>query len=170
METNAERVKPAEAARRLNLARSTVKRYLDEYPELKGDDGLIDYRELAKHRGDNPRTNEAPDVTPRKPAAPPKQTGRSAAKQRLEEASAEIREIELAKMRGELVDAGLIGDAVTEAAMMLRDKLTMPDLVTCEKFAAEQNPRAIQAMFREYHRGALEALVADLDKAKPDKT
>lgn len=45
-----ERMTRADAARALNLDKSTVTRWIQKHPALLGDDGLVDLTELRRHR------------------------------------------------------------------------------------------------------------------------
>lgn len=89
-----QRVTMAEIARRDGVNRSTVKRYVDRY-HLQGDDGLVDYTAYTQHRAENVSLEDAQS----RPA--PRD-----AKARRAEADAEIKELELAEKRGELIERG----------------------------------------------------------------
>ncbi|MBL6852360.1 MAG: hypothetical protein ISS15_05405 [Alphaproteobacteria bacterium] len=156
-----ERIKPAEVARRLQIGKSSVSRYLGQYPELIGTDGCVDWTEFQKHRGDNWRVGEPrPGESASAPTA--RSTGRKGIKQRLEEIRLEQAEIELARQKGEVVDARDVGDAVMEAASTLRDALMDPDQAFCDRLAAERDPRVCAQLVRDRERSLMEKFVASL--------
>lgn len=159
-----QRVKPARAAALLKKNRSTIKRYLDNHQGLLGEDGLVDFETLQQHMGDNPSVIDraALDETPK--SAKPAPGGRRESKHRLDEIRAWEAERDWALSTGQLVDPAKLFDAVTVAAMALRDKMMAPDFVLCERIAEERDPRAIQTLLRETNRGLVEEAIASLRK------
>lgn len=162
------RVTPAKAATLLRKNRSSIKRYLDEYPELLGADGLVDFEAVQRHRADNPRIadqvhGETAEPKPSKASVAPA-GGRRDSKHRLEEIKAWEAEREWALSIGQLVDPSKMLDGATVAAMALRDKLMAPDFVLCERLAEERDPRVIQSLLRETNRGLVEEFIAALRK------
>lgn len=163
---NSGRVTQAEAARRLEINRSSIKRYLDEYPELLAADGTIDFAELKKHRGDNPRIAD-PSRAPserKPPKEAPGGAGRRGNKARLEEIRAWEAERDWAVSIGQLVDPTRQLDAAVEAAAALRDRAMAPEPTLCERLAEERDPRAVQALLRETNRAMLDDFIVALKK------
>lgn len=119
----------------MGINRSSLKRYLDQYPELLAVDHTVNVEEVRRHRADNPRVIESAEAesaqqTAKLPRAGRLQ-GRADAKARLDEARAQQAELDLAVRQGELVDPREMVDAIAEAGNFLRDKFT----------AGVQNPR-----------------------------
>lgn len=129
-----------EAAARLSatgdrIDRSTLSRYLKQHAEalpLKpyGKSNLVDYVALTTHRGENIRIRSA---VPSTRVAPEKPTGTSAGQTprqftgsqaegaaRKVQAEAEIKEIKLAEMRGELTPVGEVDQAGRDAVAMMQ--------------------------------------------------
>ncbi len=171
-EAVSERVKPIEAARRLEIDRSSVSRYLKTYPELLGTDGKVDFAEFITHRRANLDVPDKParEVKPAKVAQSSTRSRHSESKARLVELQVEREERAAAKEAGELVEAAAIGDALIEAATLLRDKLLSPDVTLCERLAAEKDPRLVRELINTWSRGCLEEMIqaiAKLDASPP---
>ena len=144
---------PYTAAQELGINRSSLKRYLDQYPELLSDDGKVDLEQLRQHRADNPNVADAVRKVEQRQAARPKAAdasgGRTHAKSRLDETKAIQADLDLAERLNQVVDPGELVDAVSEAANYLRDKFLAVDPILCERLAAESDPRVIRAIERE---------------------
>jgi hypothetical protein len=149
---NSGRIKPADAARRLEINRSTLKRYLDRYPELVDERGHVDFDELARHRADNPQIADAEGAKPPKHSQSAETGDRRGNKHRLEEIKTWEAEREFARTIGQLVDPTAMTDALAEAAVALRDKFMAPDPVLCERLAGETDPRTVATLLRESNR------------------
>lgn len=128
-----------EAASRLTEAgdpvdRSTLSRYLTQYAEAlptrrEGKANLVEYGSLVEHRGDNIRLRK-PVVAPRplsggRTAAPARQINRIAGSQsdgmaRKINADAEMREMDLAKRRGELTPTAEVDQAGRDAIALMQ--------------------------------------------------
>jgi hypothetical protein len=149
------RLKPGTAALGLGINRSTLKRYLDQYPELLGDDGKVDLEQLRKHRTDNPNVADAVRKVEQRHATQPKPSetgsGRTHAKSRLDETKAIQADLDLAERLNQVVDPGEIVDAISEAGNYLRERFTAADPILCERLAAESDPRQIKAVLEEEH-------------------
>lgn len=130
-----------EAAARLSatgdrIDRSTLSRYLKQHAEalpLKpdGKSNLVDYVALTTHRGENIRIRSAVTsarVAPEKPigasagqTTPRQFTGSQAeGAARKVQAEAEIKEIKLAELRGELTPVGEVDQAGRDAVAMMQ--------------------------------------------------
>jgi hypothetical protein len=176
---HATRVKCAQAARELGINRSSLKRYLDQYPELLDAERTVDLEELRRHRADNPRVVEAAEEAEaaesqeiRSLPSQSKGTGRSDAKARLDEARAQQAELDLAIRRGELVDPGDMLDAISEAGNFLRDKFTAVDFVLCEKLASETDPLVVKSILSDHNRSIVmqvRQMFANIAKPKSDE-
>ena len=150
---NPARLKSGTAAQALGINRSSLKRYLDQYPELLGDDGKVDLEQVRQHRADNPNVADAVrKVEQRQVVRSKPEAGRTGAKSRLEEARAVEAEIDLAERLQQLVDPGDAVDAISEAANYLRDKFTTVDPILCERLASESDSRLIRSILEEENR------------------
>jgi hypothetical protein len=147
---------PYTAAQELGINRSSLKRYLDQYPELLGDDGKVDLAQLRAHRADNPNVADAVRKVEQRHATQPKPAetgaGRTHAKSRLDETKAIQADLDLAERLNQVVDPGEIVDAISEAGNYLRERFTAADPILCERLAAESDPRQIKAVLEEEHR------------------
>jgi hypothetical protein len=160
------RIKAAAAARRLGLNRSSLKRYLDRYPELVDQRGLVDFDVVKKHRDDNPQISDAlAESEPRMRAEPMPSDGgsRKGNRNRLEEIKTWEAERDYAKDTGQLVDPSAIIDAISEAGVALRDKLMAPDPDLCERMAGS-DPRTVATLWREENRKLLADFLAALKR------
>ncbi|MBN9568712.1 MAG: hypothetical protein J0H79_14020 [Alphaproteobacteria bacterium] len=153
---NSSRIKPAEAARRLEINRSTLKRYLDRYPNLVDERGWVDFDELRQHRLDNPQIADAATAKAPKPAQSEDTAARRGNKHRLEEIRAWEAEREWAKSIGQLVDPMAMVDELAESAVAMRDRFMAPDPVLCERLAGESDPRVIMQLLRDANRVVLD--------------
>ncbi|BCW88038.1 hypothetical protein sos41_11760 [Alphaproteobacteria bacterium SO-S41] len=162
-----------EMAALTKVAASTVTRYVQRHPELgvtvSGQTKVWRDAYLA-HRADNPDI-EDPDVTsPAPPLAggdmPPlmkvEQLPGRAAKNRHEEARAELVELELAERKGSLVPAAEVQAALAETMQKLRDRLIGVDMEFAERVMAAGSPREAALMMSDRGREALMAIVAEL--------
>ncbi len=148
-----QRLKQARAAEALGINRSSLKRYLDRYPELMGEDGKVDLDRVRQHRADNPDVVDAARKVEEHKVARPKADGRRMeTKSRLDEAKAQQAELDLAERLGQVVDPGEMLDAVAEAGNFLRERLINVDFVLAERLASEIDPRQIRALLQQERR------------------
>lgn len=133
-DTGGEWLSITEAAARLSddgdpVDRSTLSRYLTQYAEAlptrrEGKSNLVEYGALVEHRGENIRLRKA-SVPARKAASGAQQPSRFRGTQsdglaRKVNAEAEIKEMDLAKRRGELTPTAEVDQAGRDAiALML---------------------------------------------------
>lgn len=120
-----------EAAARLTAAgdpvdRSTLSRYLKQHSEAlavrpDGKSNLVEFGALKAHRGENIRL-KAPSHSPRIPAAQPQRSAssQSEASARKLAADAEMREMDLAERRGQLVPASEVDRAGRSAVALMQ--------------------------------------------------
>jgi hypothetical protein len=152
---NPARLKPGTAAQELGINRSSLKRYLDQYPELL-DNGTVDLEQLRRHRADNPNVADAVKKVAQRQATRPKASdsagGRSHAKSRLDETKAIQADLDLAERLNQVVDPGEVVDAISEAGNYLRERFIAADPILCERLAAESDPRQVKAILEEENR------------------
>lgn len=161
-----QRLKSAQAAQELGINRSSLKRYLDQYPELLGEDGKVDLEQLRQHRADNPNVADAVRKVEQRQAARPKaDSGRTHAKSRLDETKAIQADLDLAERLNQVVDPGEVIDAISEAGNYLRDKLLAVDPILCERLAAETDPRVIRAIEQEDRTKIMGEVLAKFEAA-----
>jgi hypothetical protein len=165
---NAGRVKPAEAARKLKINRSSLSRYLQQYDTLLDDAGLVDLEELRQHRADNPRIadqsaaqGDAGDAPKSKSAAT---ASRKGAKGRVDEIRAWEAERDWAQSIGQLIDPSKLQDEALDAVTALRDKLMAPEQTLCERLAEERDPLVVKQLLRETNRALIDDLKTDFAK------
>lgn len=163
-----ERIKRGKCAGLLGIERSTLNRYLDNYPELVDERGLVELEEVRKHRADNPGVAQASESAPKEPKSPASIVSRQGSKHRLEEVKVWQTELEWAKQVGQVVDPTEMLDQVSEAAVALRDKFMAPDPVLCERIAGETDPRAVMTLLREANRAQLEEFAATMKRVVSD--
>jgi hypothetical protein len=124
-------------------------------------DGKIDFgvADIQWEQNTRKRADLIPEQRPTDATAP--STGWSDHKARKEAAEASLREIELEKRRGELIDRRGAELAAQKTARTLRDALldTLPSKISLE-LAALTDPWAIECKIREAIRGELHAIVA----------
>jgi len=169
----AQRLKPAQAAAKLGINRSSLKRYLDTYPELMPDGKTVDLEQVRKHRADNPSVIDAVRKVEERETSKPKPAalgGRTESKSRLEDAKAISAELDLAERLGQLVDPGEMLDAVAEAANFLRENFSGVDPNLCERLASETDPRQIRVVIEAHYRKILAEVKDKFDAIVKPKT
>lgn len=139
-DVSGEWVSITEAAARLTEAgdpvdRSTLSRYLTQYSEAlatrrEGKSNLVEYGALVEHRGDNIRLRKPVGVQRQAPGGrgaslPARAVGRIAGSQsdgmaRKINADAEMREMDLAKRRGELTPTAEVDQAGRDAVALMQ--------------------------------------------------
>lgn len=124
-------------------------------------DGKIDFgvADIQWEQNTRKRADLIPEQRPADATAP--RADWSDHKARKEAAEASLREIELEKRRGELIDRRGAELAAQKTARTLRDALldTLPSKISLE-LAAMTDPWAIECKVREAIRGELHAIVA----------
>lgn len=151
----------AEAARRLGLNRSTVKRWCDRNPALKDEAGLVSVQELQEHRDATidpalqTRTGPQPSdpVQPERrvetqPAAPPDQFSNAATLNAHKVRSAEARaiedELDLAERLSMTLRRDEVESALAEVAGMFEKAAGQAVRDNAERLALLDDPRAVE--------------------------
>jgi hypothetical protein len=129
-------------------------------------DGKIDFgvADIQWEQNTRKRADLIPEQRPAESSAPRNDWGDH--KARKEAAEASLREIELEKRRGELIDRRGAELAAQKTARTLRDALldTLPSKISLE-LAALSDPWQIECKLRESIRAELHAIVADMETA-----
>lgn len=162
-----ERVTRAEAARRLNINRSTLTRWIDKHPALLDNDGLVDPVELQKHRDAvaNPKlqtrgnparldsgaetgTEAGGEAAPRTPATARGSSSLNDHRARGEAAKAITAELDLAdRLKLTLVRADVEAQ-IASAGELIKRKADEMAKDLAEKLARIDDPRAVEQMLR----------------------
>lgn len=190
----AEIVPAAEAARRLGVNRSSIKRYLDKYPELvSSTDGrtkYVDPDRLAAHREENinpaiqhnhagePGIREEPPPTS-PPSAPlpedaldetlagedgQQPTTQSEAYRRYNLARARRQELEYEKEIGNVVPREEVERAVRQASQLLREQAATSARKLADKLASLDAPSDVRAAIQARDQELLEAFADGLNE------
>ncbi|RVU13152.1 hypothetical protein [Methylobacterium oryzihabitans] len=151
------------------INRSTLSRYITRYadalnPVIHGRDTLVSYAAVVRHRAENINLPAAAP-TGRPSYEEPRRNG--AAKARKEEADAGLRELELAKARGQLTATTEVVEAAREAVSALTQAFDLALADTAERLAAAtgHDARAIRPHLRKLKEAGLEAFRSALTKA-----
>ncbi|MEO1722046.1 MAG: hypothetical protein AAFR84_06560 [Pseudomonadota bacterium] len=131
----APRVNAAEIARLWGIERSTVSRYLARHPKLKDGEELISPEEWARHRAENRATEDA----------------RDALEDRKRLAEAEIAEIKLGELRGELKRVADVKAVVVEAVADLLQGLEAGLEPALREAGVERIGPAVDAVLNVLH-------------------
>lgn len=155
-------VSVTEAAARLTasgdkISRSTLSRYLAQHDEAlatkrDGRKTLVEYHALAGHRAENIRLEGKPPARPEQPSEPQKPTQISGAARKAM-ADAELRELDLAERRGELVPVSEVDKGMRDAVALMQSSFER----TVESEAASLSVK--YGWDERAARGALKAFV-----------
>jgi hypothetical protein len=113
------RMTRAEAAMRLGVHKSTIKRWCDKHPSLIQEDGLVDLGELERHRAEHAH----PGLQTRmghQPAPMQTQGTLNDHRERNEKARAETAELDLAERLGLTLRRDEVEAAIAEAAEIMK--------------------------------------------------
>lgn len=151
------------------INRSSLSRYITRYaedlnPVVQGRDTLVSYAAVVRHRAENTNLDSALPAR-RSSYEGPRRTG--AAKARREEADASLREIALAKARGELTPTAEVVEAAREAVSAMTQAFDLALADTAERISAEtgRDARVIRPHLRKLKDAGLAAFRATLTKA-----
>ena len=172
------RVTRAEAARRLGVHKSTIKRWCDKHPALIGPDGLVDPEEIrahyetVAHPGLQARRGRPAEAAP-DPVQPPREGAATLNdhRSRSEKAKADSAELDLAERLGQTLRRDQVEAAVAEAAEILRQAAGQAARDAAERLARIEDVRemevALDAMVREVLSEGARALEAALAEDSP---
>lgn len=150
------RVTRADAARLLGLHRSSISRYLTEYPAFLGRDGKIDFELLVRHREASARTKESPLTAAHR--------RHSDSKARLAELAVQRAEIEVKELSRHFVSIEDLRREVPRAVAIVRDGVGPPDAALVAALVAEHDAARIGQLLRDWSRGMLEDCVRALSE------
>lgn len=164
-----DRVTLREAVRRLNeagdgVSKSALSRYLKQHAEAlpverKGRDALLDYEALRKHRAENirlgdasPRAQAKTEPSPQRPSTQAEGAARKLA------AEAEIKELQLAKEKGQLAPVAEVQEASREAVTQMRAAFDLAVNQTAELVASRfgGEARLVRPLLKQMIRAGLE--------------
>jgi len=165
----------ADAARALGLDKSTVTRWTKKHPALLGDDGLVDLRELQRHREAmvNPALKTWRDAQPLDAMPLPRIRGGSINDHRArgEGAKAINAEMDVAKRLNQTVIRADVETAIVDAFEVLKSQATSLAQDRAEALARIDDPRAMERALEDLLRELLEKGADDLSRhERPGQT
>lgn len=173
-----ERVTITAAANELCVNKSTISRWCKSHPALRDADGLVDADELRAHRDQviNPSLQTRGgkvDTAPVQRMAGAAPTNLNDARQRTEQAKAEIAELDLLQRLSRTLDRTEVEAAVVAAAETLKAEAMQIVKDQAERLANISDARAMEVALREIMTDLMERSAYALNRAsmpegKPD--
>lgn len=160
-----DRVSRAEAARMLNIDKSTLTRWIQKHPALLGDDGMVDVVELREHRDAvaNPKLQTRGAAARGAAAAPPQgQSGSGGAaavndhRARGEAAKAITAELDLAERLKLTLVRSDVESQIAQAGEVLKRKAAELAKNKAEALSRIEDPRAMERALDDLMRQLLE--------------
>ena len=160
-----ERVTKAEAARQMEVNRSTLTRWCAKHPALVDDDGLVSVDELKDHRDTvlNPALQTRggqKEAKPEPKASDIAVSSLNADRARRERARADAEELDLAQRLGQTLRRDDVERALQSAAEIIRQTGSQLVKDHAERLASMEDPRAVEVHLDEMMR-VLQARAAD---------